>query len=281
VPPPSDDTAGADPSPAATARFADALRAADRVTAESAARQLLSTGTTLLELYELLTDTMQDVGRCWERGEMSVADEHQATAAAAYVVDRLRGAPPPAGRGTVVLTSLEGERHTLGLAVLAHLFEAAHFRAVDAGDLPIDEIVGLANRQPSLRAVLVSAHLPVDLSRMRAAVRTLRQEVPDATVVVGGPAVTSSGHHRYGAHGALLTARDALAFVGTRSSPLTDREQQVLAGLAEGLSNVEIAQRMGLAPSTVKDYVESILGKLGASTRTGAVSMAFRSGLLR
>jgi MerR family transcriptional regulator, light-induced transcriptional regulator len=133
----------------ATASFAAAVMTADRAAAESEARDLLSGGMTLLELYELLTDVMYDVGECWATGEMSVADEHQATATASYVVDRLRGAPPAATRGTVVLTSLEGERHLLGLSLLAHLLEHARFRAVAAGDLPADEIQGLASQQDS------------------------------------------------------------------------------------------------------------------------------------
>lgn len=264
----------------ATARFAAAVKAADRAAAESEARKLLSGGMSLLELYELLTDVMYDVGECWASGEMSVADEHQATETAAYLVDRLRGAPPAATRGTVVLTSLEGERHLLGLSLLAHLLEHARFRAVTAGDLPADEIRGLARKQEPLRAVLISAHLPIDTKRMQGTVRTLRREVPHAAVIVGGPALRRNGGHKYGAHAALLTARDALAVISDWSSPLTDRERQVLNLMTDGSSNTEIAQALGLAPSTVKDHVESILGKLNASTRTAAVSTALRAGLL-
>jgi DNA-binding NarL/FixJ family response regulator len=59
---------------------------------------------------------------------------------------------------------------------------------------------------------------------------------------------------------------------------LTDREQQVLAMLAEGLSNKEISSRLQISTHTVKFHISSILGKLGASSRTEAVSIGMRSG---
>lgn len=61
---------------------------------------------------------------------------------------------------------------------------------------------------------------------------------------------------------------------------LTDREQEVLALLAEGLSNKEIARRLRISDHTVKFHVNAILGKLGAHTRTEAVSRAARRGLI-
>jgi DNA-binding NarL/FixJ family response regulator len=61
---------------------------------------------------------------------------------------------------------------------------------------------------------------------------------------------------------------------------LTAREIEVLELLAEGLSNKGIAQRLGISDQTVKFHVASITGKLGAHTRTGAVRLAVRRGLI-
>jgi two-component system, NarL family, response regulator YdfI len=61
---------------------------------------------------------------------------------------------------------------------------------------------------------------------------------------------------------------------------LTVREREVLQMLALGLGNKEIAVRLKISDHTVKFHVASILGKLGASTRTEAVSMALRRGLI-
>ena len=62
--------------------------------------------------------------------------------------------------------------------------------------------------------------------------------------------------------------------------PLTRREREVLQMLAAGLANKEIAARLAISDHTVKFHVASILGKLGASSRTEAVSAGIRRGLV-
>jgi NarL family two-component system response regulator LiaR len=61
---------------------------------------------------------------------------------------------------------------------------------------------------------------------------------------------------------------------------LTDRERAVLALMVEGLNNTEIAKRLGVSPSTIKSHVSNILTKLGVSSRTEAVTLALRHGLV-
>jgi DNA-binding NarL/FixJ family response regulator len=62
--------------------------------------------------------------------------------------------------------------------------------------------------------------------------------------------------------------------------PLTKREREVLQMLATGLGNKEIAARLAISDHTAKFHVASILGKLGASTRTEAVAIGIRRGLI-
>ena len=64
------------------------------------------------------------------------------------------------------------------------------------------------------------------------------------------------------------------------SESLTPRELQVLTLVAEGHSNKAIAARLGIRESTVKDHVNSLLDKLGAQSRTEAVMLALRRGLI-
>jgi DNA-binding NarL/FixJ family response regulator len=62
--------------------------------------------------------------------------------------------------------------------------------------------------------------------------------------------------------------------------PLSAREREVLALLAEGLGNKAIAARLGISSHTVKFHVAAILDKLGAGTRAEAVTVGVRRGLL-
>lgn len=62
--------------------------------------------------------------------------------------------------------------------------------------------------------------------------------------------------------------------------PLTPREQEVLELLADGLANKEIAARLDIALSTVKNHVHNLLEKLGVGRRREAVKVAFELGLI-
>ncbi|MFJ8003998.1 LuxR C-terminal-related transcriptional regulator [Streptomyces fagopyri] len=67
---------------------------------------------------------------------------------------------------------------------------------------------------------------------------------------------------------------------GQRGIPLTSRENQAFALLADGMSNKQIARRLGISVHGAKRLVGSILLKLGASNRTSAVITGMKSGLL-
>ncbi len=64
------------------------------------------------------------------------------------------------------------------------------------------------------------------------------------------------------------------------SEEITSRETEVLRMLAEGLVNKDIAVHLGISEHTVKFHISSILDKLGASTRTEAVTLGIRRGLI-
>lgn len=63
-------------------------------------------------------------------------------------------------------------------------------------------------------------------------------------------------------------------------SPLTSRECEVLALIAEGKTNQEIAEILFVSPTTVKTHIQNILQKLHASDRTQAAVLAIRAGIL-
>ena len=67
---------------------------------------------------------------------------------------------------------------------------------------------------------------------------------------------------------------------GAVGKNLTKREREILALVAEGMSNREIADRLVLSPETVKSHVAAILEKLNVSDRTQAAIYAVRNGLV-
>lgn len=85
---------------------------------------------------------------------------------------------------------------------------------------------------------------------------------------------------------ATLSPAAAQALVHAATQPptpghdLTARERAVLALMVEGLNNTEIAEKLGVSPSTIKSHVSHILGKLDVSSRTEAVALAVRHQLI-
>ena len=109
-------------------------------------------------------------------------------------------------------------------------------------------------------------------ANLRAAVRAVSQGLmaldPELSQALL-PATERSGERPAGPEGSELTPRE-----------LTSRETQVLQLLAEGLPNKVIASQLDISEHTVKFHINSIMGKLGAQSRTDAVMRATRSGLI-
>ena len=77
-----------------------------------------------------------------------------------------------------------------------------------------------------------------------------------------------------------LAVPATIAAAAPITEPLTARELQVLQLVAQGLPNKGIARRLGISENTAKFHVASLCGKLGASSRTEAVTIAARRGLI-
>ena len=70
-------------------------------------------------------------------------------------------------------------------------------------------------------------------------------------------------------------------WTATALAALTEREREVLALVAQGLSNEEIAERLVLSRATARTHVSRVLAKVGARDRTQLVVLAYESGLVR
>jgi len=137
-------------------------------------------------------------------------------------------------------------------------------------------------------------------------IRVLRREFPGSRFLVLTTYDTEDDVTRAlqaGASGYLLkgvnrtTLRDAIRLVhagrryippeiadrvipGAAAEELTEREVEVLRRIAEGLSNKEIGEQLGISESTVKTHVNHLLEKLGVTDRTKALVLALKRGLV-
>ncbi len=83
------------------------------------------------------------------------------------------------------------------------------------------------------------------------------------------------------AGGMTVDARVAAAVLGPELHGLTPRELTIIELISAGMTNRDIARELHLSSHTVKEYVSSVLHKLGARTRAAAVSRAVAAGILR
>ncbi|HWX39318.1 MAG TPA: response regulator transcription factor [Candidatus Sulfotelmatobacter sp.] len=144
---------------------------------------------------------------------------------------------------------------------------AASGLAVDVPLVIVGEGISAAASAEALRAGIRAA-LPADISP--------EQLVAALEAAASGLLVLHSSHVAEG----LPAASSPAPALDELSESLTRREVEVLQMLAGGLSNKEIAARLSISDHTVKFHVASILGKLGAASRTEAVSIGIRRGLV-
>jgi DNA-binding NarL/FixJ family response regulator len=95
------------------------------------------------------------------------------------------------------------------------------------------------------------------------------------------PALTKAIHHlrALGVRTGPAARRGPLAVTRANPAGLTQRQVEVLALVAAGLRNNEIAERLFLTPKTVSHHVTAILAKLGVETRTEAARAAAKFGI--
>jgi DNA-binding NarL/FixJ family response regulator len=177
--------------------------------------------------------------------------------------------------------------------LISALLDRAGFSSVDAAN---GEEAMAAARRHLPKLVLLDVRLP-DVSGYEVC-RELRDEFGDEVAIVFLSGERTEGFDR--AAGLLVGADDyvvkpfsadeLLARVRLRlpspgnspppASDLTKRELQVLRLLAAGLSQKEVAAKLVISPKTVAAHVQHILGKLGVHSRTQAVALAWRHGLV-
>ncbi|RXZ00890.1 cobalamin B12-binding domain-containing protein [Fictibacillus sp. S7] len=174
-------------------QFAEFLLNGDQQRATELLRQIAK-HTPRYKLYnELLTPAMRYIGELWERNDITVAEEHLATAVCDFVLAQYHYSPGKSlamNRHSInrkaMFSCLEGEQHALGLKMVSGLFEEEgwHSRFMGA-DLPLEYTVDTAKKwMPDVIGLSVS--IAYNLPNLQTYVKALEDLNYGPTVLVGG-----------------------------------------------------------------------------------------------
>ncbi|WP_313543766.1 helix-turn-helix transcriptional regulator [Leifsonia aquatica] len=240
-----------------------------------------------------------DAGHAWSEARIVLDDDHRSipakdlpviAAAARALADRAL-ADPEKERAEVLAAAAEVEaalaRHASwptasvwGAMTTAEIATARAAVAVDGRDAAFAAAVD-AWRQAieATSSALAPAQLgPYALARAaRVAIAAGDRPAADRLAVEAGTAADALGYGLISVAAAALTSPRGVrapAGVSGPGAPLTEREEQVLALIEQGLSNKQIGERLFISAKTASVHVSSILRKVGASSRTEAVYRA-------
>jgi NarL family two-component system response regulator LiaR len=139
----------------------------------------------------------------------------------------------------------------------------------------------LLQQNPQLQVIALTSFKELELIRNALDAGAIGYLLKDVTAEDLAKAIRAA----YAGRGT-LSPEIGQALVQAASQPpepghdLTPREREVLALLVEGLNNRQIAGRLNVSPSTIKSHVSNILTKFGVASRTEAVTLALRHGLV-
>jgi DNA-binding NarL/FixJ family response regulator len=123
--------------------------------------------------------------------------------------------------------------------------------------------------------------VPLPLQRSEAEEAAEAAEADEATEPEAPVAAENGSRDGFDATVAGVGTPSTTTVEGVRRLALTERELQVLRGMADGKSNAEIGRELFVSEDTVKTHARRLFRKLGARDRAHAVAAAFRAGLVR
>jgi methylmalonyl-CoA mutase cobalamin-binding domain/chain len=168
-----------------------ALSAGDARAAYEVIDRLIDAGLSFEELCEdVVRAAMYEIGDLWEAGELTVADEHVATA----ISDTILACIGPfssasiEGRQRVLVCCSDGELHALGARMVGETFAAAEWSVQYLGaSLPADSVAS-AVVDRKIDVLAISTTMPAHLPAVAETISAAREESPELRVVVGGQA---------------------------------------------------------------------------------------------
>jgi len=176
-------------------RFGDALRVGDGAAADAVVDAALAAGMAPEAIQSLvITPAMVRIGELWEMKAIGVADEHLATSISQRSLIRLfevlsAAAVRPRSRERVLLAAVEGQRHILGLRMVADVLEGSGFDVLYLGeDVPVQSLLeAIARHQPAV--VGLGFGIASDISSLADSIAAIHELAPQTRIMLGGRAV--------------------------------------------------------------------------------------------
>ena len=147
----------------------------------------------------------------------------------------------------------------------------------------------LRERQPDVRVIALTTYADDEsvLGALRAGARgyltkdASSEDIRAAilTVAAGAAALDPAVQNHVVAALSDDARRPSVSTASALPDDLTPREAEVLALIAEGLTNAEIAERLFVSPTTIKSHINHLFAKAGLRDRTQAVNYAYRTGI--
>ena len=193
-----------------------ALLAGDPRGARSVVAEALADGTPPEDLYlQVFQPALQEIGHRWAVGDLSVADEHLATAVTHQLLDEVspRMRTVPWGGRLAVVTSTPDELHALGVRMVADFLEADGWEVLQLGAAtPAEDLLALVEREaPDM--VALSTTTPRSLPGIADVLQQLRRAHPRPLIVVGGQFWTAEAARTALELGADVVERDPRTLV--------------------------------------------------------------------
>ena len=137
---------------------------------------------------QVIRAAQEEIGRLWQRNEISIAQEHMATAVSQLALAELfRHEPPPMPNGRkVIVACVDGELHDFPARLVADELDVAGFDVRFLGaSVPLDALLSfIAREDPDL--LVISATMAFHADNVRTAVTRIRSIAPGLPIAVGG-----------------------------------------------------------------------------------------------
>lgn len=180
-------------------RYLAGLLAGDTAACAAIAQAWLDAAVPLPRLYEdLIQRALYEVGLLWERGRISVADEHLASAISESVMALAypRLFSLPRGNRSALITCAANEHHQIGARMVADLFEMRGWRGFFLGaNAPYRDVLDLITaRRPDVACLSLTVYFNLD--KFIELAESIRTAFPELPILAGGQALRMGGRDR-------------------------------------------------------------------------------------